>query len=51
MELPETRVAALIASHPEIEVHLTLVADLDEDDVAMVDAVLEHLVAKRAPPT
>lgn len=54
MPTPADRVAATLAAHPEIQVHLDLVSDLDDDDATMVEQVVQYVAKKsaekRAPP-
>lgn len=53
---PATRIVAIFAEHPGIQVHIALTgADLDADDAAMVEQVVVYVakrsLEKRAPPT
>lgn len=47
MPTPAARIAAALAGHPEIAVHLAAVDELDDDDAAMVEQVVEY-VAQRS---
>lgn len=45
---PAARIAAALAVHPDVWVHLTLVDELDDEDAAMVEAVIEHVARRSA---
>lgn len=48
MSTPAARVAAALAAHPTVWVHLTLVDNLDDEDVDMAIAVIEHVARRSA---
>ncbi len=48
MPTPADRIAATLAAHPEIAVHLAVVDELDDDDAAMVEQVVEYVAARSA---
>ena len=50
MPTPADRIAAALAAHPEIAVHLAVVDELDEDDAAMVGPVVEYVAQRIRRP-
>lgn len=48
MPTPADRIAAVLAAHPEIAVHLAVVDELDADDAAMVEQVVEYVARRSA---
>lgn len=55
MPTPAARIAAALSAHPEIAVHLATVDELDDEDAAMVEQVVEYVAQrsaeKRGTPT
>lgn len=48
MPTPADRIAAALAAHPEIDVHLATIDELDADDAAMVEQVVEYVARRSA---
>lgn len=45
---PADRIAAVLAAHPEIQLHLTIVDEPDDDDAAMVEQFVAYVAERSA---